>query len=219
MDSIFQVFKSKKSILMMGLSLSLATQVFSQSHTNFASGKTATASSSETGFPPQDAFDGDVSITRWGNNWSADSLNRDSAWIYVDLGQKYNIDSISIVWENAAGSEYYIQVADVASATDSGWTNVAHITDGVSGELRGIKLDPVLTQFVRMRGIKRTTGYGYSMFDFEVLGISDATTQIIANKFSKKISGSNKERAYLLNGQRVNNSKAITPVWKQNPRE
>jgi hypothetical protein len=199
----------------MGLSLGLAAHAFSQSYTNLAAGKTATASSSETGFPTPDAFDGDISITRWGNDWFADSLNRDSAWIYVDLGQKYTIDSTNITWENAAGLEYYIQVADVASATDSGWTNVAHITDGVSGEVRPIKITPVLTQFVRMRGIKRTTTYGYSMFDFQVWGNSDATTKIIANKFSKKATNSSIERIYLLNGQRVNNYKADLPIWKQ----
>jgi hypothetical protein len=124
------------------------------------------------------AFDDDSS-TRWGTNYKTDP-NPDSAWIYVDLCAVCTIDSVFLNWEDSGGKEYYVQVANAASDNDSGWTNVAHITDGTGWEKRPIKLTPVNARFVRVRCIKRVSGFGYSMFEFEVYGPS--STPVVLDK-------------------------------------
>ncbi len=124
------------------------------------------------------AFDDDSS-TRWGSNYKTDP-NPDSAWIYVDLCAVYTIDSVFLNWEDSGGKEYYVQVANAASDNDTGWTSVAHITDGTGWEKRPIKLTPVNARFVRVRCIKRVSGFGYLMFEFEVYGPS--STPVVLDK-------------------------------------
>ena len=143
--------------------------------TNIAMGKTVTSSSDEGGSPAINAVDG-FADTRWGSNWgqypggSATEYLRDSAWIYVNLGTppQYGIDSVFIDWQNSAGQQYRIETSNSPNPNDQGWTAVATITNGVPSERRGIKLStPSVAQYVRMRGVKRTGGYGFSIFEFE----------------------------------------------------
>jgi hypothetical protein len=109
----------------------------------------------------------DDSSTRWGGNYKTDP-NKDSAWIYVDLGAVFTIDSVFINWEHSGAKEYYVQAADVASDNDQGWTNVAHITDGNAWEKRPIKIVQTQARFVRLRCIKRISDFSYSIFELEV---------------------------------------------------
>ena len=109
----------------------------------------------------------DDSSTRWGGNYKTDP-NKDSAWIYVDLGAVITIDSVFINWEHSGAKEYYVQTADVASDNDQGWTNVAHITDGNAWEKRSIKIAQTQARFVRVRCIKRISDFSYSIFELEV---------------------------------------------------
>jgi len=105
----------------------------------------------------------DDSSTRWGGNYKTDP-NKDSAWIYVDLGAVYTIDSVFINWEHSGAKEYYVQTADVASDNDQGWTNVAHIIDGMAWEKRPVKIAQTQARFVRVRCIKRISDFSYSIF-------------------------------------------------------
>jgi hypothetical protein len=109
----------------------------------------------------------DDSSTRWGGNYKTDP-NKDSAWIYVDLGAVYTIDSVFINWEHSGAKEYYVQTADVASDNDQGWTNVAHIIDGMAWEKRPVKIAQTQARFVRVRCIKRISDFSYSIFELEV---------------------------------------------------
>ena len=109
----------------------------------------------------------DDSSTRWGTNYKTDP-KLDSAWIYVDLGTVRTIDSVFIDWEHSGAKEYYIQIANAASDNDAGWTNVAHIIDGMAWEKRPIKLTPVDARFVRVRCIKKISDFGYSLYELEV---------------------------------------------------
>jgi hypothetical protein len=139
---------------------------------NLALSRNATASSVQSpDLAAANAVDGDLS-TRWG------SLASDSQWIFVDMGQKDTIDSVFIYWETAAAKDYYIQVwsseTDTPSYNDNGWTNVAHVTDGVSGENRSITFAQTPARYVRMRCMVRATTYGVSIYELEIYGNTPA---------------------------------------------
>ena len=126
---------------------------------NLAKGKAAIASSVEISERTADkATDGNDS-TRWSSERS------DDQWISVDLGSAQKIDKVRIQWEVAAAREYDVQVSDDTQM----WTTVVHVTDGQGGvDVR--QFTPVTTRYVRMKGIKRTTEYGYSIWEFGVFG-------------------------------------------------
>ncbi|GFM97357.1 discoidin domain-containing protein [Streptomyces fulvorobeus] len=122
-------------------------------------GKTATASSSEgDGYSAALAVDGNLTGTRWASQWS------DPQWIRIDLGKKYNLSRAVLSWEGAYGKAYEIQVSD--NGTD--WTTAKKVTDS-----DGATDDLALTgsgRYVRMLGTTRASGYGYSLWEFQVYG-------------------------------------------------
>ena len=125
--------------------------------TNLALNKAVTVSSTQNGgvLTPAAATDGNLT-TRWGSNWT------DNEWIYVDLGQSQPVGRVVLRWENAYGSSYKIQISDDAAT----WTDLKTVTGGVGG------VDDLAVsgtgRYVRMLGITRGTGYGYSLWEFEV---------------------------------------------------
>jgi F5/8 type C domain len=127
------------------------------------------------------AFDDD-SATRWGTNYKTDP-NKDSAWIYVDLGTVCTIDSVFLNWEDSGAKEYLLQIANTPSDNDAGWTTVAHITDGAGWQKRPIKIAQTLARFVRVRCLQRLSGFGYSIIEFEVYGPS--STGAVIDKADK----------------------------------
>jgi hypothetical protein len=94
-----------------------------------------------------------------------ESLQSDPQWVYVDLLDTFALSQVQIYWEVAAALDYEIQI----SLDGTTWTTAAHITDGVSGEHRTINISGD-GRYVRMYGNLRTTGYGYSIWEFEVYG-------------------------------------------------
>ena len=119
--------------------------------------RSAGASSVYPGFPASAAIDGD-STTRWS------SLSSDPQWISVDLGVSSYIKGVTLTWETAYGKAYQIEV----SPNGTNWTTVYSTFSGVGGT-ETIAL-PMGTKgrYVRMFGIQRGTGYGYSLWDFRV---------------------------------------------------
>ncbi|MBJ8193972.1 discoidin domain-containing protein, partial [Bacillus cereus] len=74
--------------------------------TNLASGKTAVASSSQSSsLSASKAVD-----NLFGSRWSSQQ-NSNNEWIYVDLGQDYNVNRVRLNWELAYGKSYKIQVS------------------------------------------------------------------------------------------------------------
>jgi hypothetical protein len=123
--------------------------------TNLALHGKATASSSIVQATNQ-AVDGNTR-TRWASEWS------DDQWIYVDLGAVRAISRVILRWETAYGKEYLIQVSDDAQS----WTTIYHETNGDGGvdDIRRLRASG---RYVRMKGIKRGTQWGYSLWEFEV---------------------------------------------------
>ncbi|SDI13918.1 carbohydrate-binding protein [Nonomuraea jiangxiensis] len=128
--------------------------------TNLALNKPATASSTEAAAYPASAAVDASATTRWASAFS------DPQWIQVDLGATYTINRVRLLWEAAYGSAYQIQTSPNGSAP---WTTIRTVTGGNGGEDDNTGLN-ASTRYVRIYGTARGTGWGYSLFSFEVYG-------------------------------------------------
>jgi hypothetical protein len=108
-------------------------------------------------YPASNAVDGNPA-TRWSSSFS------DPQWITIDLGSPAEITKVRLNWEAAYATAYEIEV----SSDGSSWTTAKTVTDGDGGI---DEFDVSATgRYVRMRGTKRGTPYGYSLWEFEVYG-------------------------------------------------
>jgi len=95
--------------------------------------------------------------TRWASDHS------DPQWIAVDLGKSQRVARVEIDWEVAYAKEFAIEV----SSDGNTWKEVRHVNNGGGGS-QVIRFNPVEARWVRMRGIKRGTGWGYSIWEMRV---------------------------------------------------
>jgi len=126
--------------------------------TLLSQGRPVYASSVESAATPaSNAVDGNTG-TRWSSQFS------DPQWIYVDLGQVDTISQVVLNWETAYGKQYQIQVSNDAQ----NWTTIYTQANGAGG----VETLTVSTsgRYVRMYGTQRGTGYGYSLWEFQVFG-------------------------------------------------
>ena len=165
---------------------------------NLALGKSSTVSSIEGNNPifiPDSAFNGvgyDVTDgnpndgkARYGSpaveyrRWSSERT--DDQWITVDLGARYEVREVRLYWEVANGRDYRIDVSDDGST----WTTASTVTGNPATTFyNDIVISPgVPARYVRMHGTDRNTIYGYSLYEFEVLG-PNAILPIVLNNFS-----------------------------------
>ncbi|MFC9331640.1 discoidin domain-containing protein [Kitasatospora sp. NPDC057015] len=125
---------------------------------DLAAGRTATASSIETSNSlPDKAFDNN-GTTRWASNAT------NNEWLQVDLGSAQTISSATLVWEAAFAKDYDLQV----STDGTTWTTVSQQRGHTAAGTDTITLAPRTTRYVKMQGITRGTGYGYSIYSFRV---------------------------------------------------
>jgi hypothetical protein len=105
------------------------------------------------------AVDGDM-LTRWESIQAVDPQ-----WLCIDLGLTSNITQVILEWEAAYASGYQIQTAAAAAGP---WTTIFTTTTGDGGN------DTINVtgsgRYVRMNGTARATGYGYSLFEFKIMG-------------------------------------------------
>ncbi len=133
---------------------------------NLALNKPIVASSLEFG-KAADANDGNATSTRWSSNFT------NTEWIYVDLQAKYNLSSVVLKWEAAYGKSYDIQVSDNATT----WANIFSTATG-DGGIDNITLSGT-GRYVKMNGRLRGTGYGFSLWEFEVYGTLASARQAV----------------------------------------
>jgi hypothetical protein len=132
----------------------------SASPTLLSQGKPATASSVINSTRAAEyAFDGNTTSTRWASQWA------DNQWIQVDLGAVYSISTVKLYWEAAYASSFKIQVSNEGST----WIDIYSTTAGTGGvqELSGLSGSG---RYVRMLGLTRATGYGFSLWEMQVFG-------------------------------------------------
>ncbi|WP_351229541.1 discoidin domain-containing protein [Streptomyces sp. NPDC002133] len=141
----------------------LTTWEASENHepgVNLASGGAASASSSEwslfTSYAPDRAVDGRAD-TRWASDWS------DDQWLRIDLGDPHPISRVSLDWERAYGKAYRIEV----STDGTNWRTVWSTTDG-DGGLDTARFTETSARYVRIHGLERGTGWGYSLHEVGV---------------------------------------------------
>ncbi|HET9168629.1 MAG TPA: glycoside hydrolase family 3 C-terminal domain-containing protein [Actinospica sp.] len=120
---------------------------------------TASSTQDAADYPASAATDGNP-----GSRWS--SAAGDPQWLEVDLGAQQQICSIGIIWETAYASAFQVQV----SKDDSTWTNVYSTTTGAGGSQTFSVF--ATARYVRMYGTVRATQWGYSIFEFDVYGLT-----------------------------------------------
>ncbi|RED56622.1 discoidin domain-containing protein [Cohnella lupini] len=117
------------------------------------------ASSSLGGNTPDLAVDGDEN-SRWESVWQ-----KDSQWIYMDLGATANLTKVVINWENAYSSAYIIQVSD----DELHWQDITPVIQGKPGEV--VTEVSGTGRYVRLSSSKRAQQpYGISIREFSVYG-------------------------------------------------
>ena len=132
----------------------------SQTASNVALGKTASASNVSGTYVAANAIDGSGS-----SRWSSDGSGNNSAWLQVDLGQSYTLSKVVLNWEAAYATGYKIQL----SANGSSWTDAFSTTTAAGGvETRTFT---GTARYVRMQGVTPKTTWGYSLYEFEVYGL------------------------------------------------
>jgi beta-glucosidase len=120
---------------------------------------TGSSTQDATDYPAPDATDGNP-----GTRWS--SAASDPQWLEVDLGSQQQICSVGLLWEAAYATAFSIQVSN----DNSTWTTVYSTTTGTGGnETFPIS---VTARYIRMYGTVRATQFGYSIFEFDVYGLT-----------------------------------------------
>ncbi len=132
---------------------------------DLARGKQVVTSSGES---PQYAVDGD-----YYSMWS--SAKSDDEWIYVDLGNTYRIDRVSLLWGwKIHAADFAIDVAVRDPDVPSSWTEVFSVTDRAYRTWEAtdrVRFEPTDARYVRLRATKRAgnqTWSGYKLAAMEV---------------------------------------------------
>jgi hypothetical protein len=123
----------------------------------------ATASGVERGdLSPTAAIDHDDN-TRWASQFA------DDQWLTLDFGASKPIDRVRINWENAHASQYLLQVSD----DNAHWTTIKTVNDSAGGveDFTGLGANG---RYLRMQGVKRSSPYGYSIFEIQAFSGSPA---------------------------------------------
>jgi large repetitive protein len=175
LDGVVNAADATKATSLAGQSLPVQTDA------NVALFKHTSPSSSNGGNIAANAVDNNLT-TRWESQQGVDPQS-----LVIDLNNAANIHTIVLDWENAAGANYVLQTSNDptvipeaatpdCSTANTKWTTVVNVTGNTNG---GIKTYSGLNgngRFVRMCGTTRTTTFGYSLFDFEVIGSFGAAT-------------------------------------------
>lgn len=121
-------------------------------------GKPATASSLEgAGTPAGAAVDGDNG-TRWSSQFA------DPQWIQVDLGASAQLSQVVLRWEAAYAKAYRVELSTDGSNWSTAYTTTASTGGIQTHDITGT------ARYVRVYGTQRATGYGYSLWEFQVYG-------------------------------------------------
>ncbi len=126
---------------------------------------TLTASSEQLEMPASAAMDGKMN-TRWSSSAS------DNQWLQIDFNSPVELVGMRLHWETAYGRDYEIQTV----TADGKWLTKYNLQYG-DGGVDEIYFGPTTTKCIRLLGNKRGTGWGYSLWEIEILGKEN---QIIA---------------------------------------
>ena len=144
---------------------------------NILLSKKITASSENGNNTANKAIDSDLK-TRWESQHGKD----EPEWLMIDLNDIYIVDEFKIVWENAAAKEYKIQV----SMDGIDWIDVYNVIDGKNAEIKEDNFESVSAKYIRLFCLSKTMNiYGYSIYDFQVMGVIK-NNKLKNNRHNKK---------------------------------
>jgi len=103
--------------------------------------------------------------TRWGSGFT------DNEYLTLDYGQSVTINHVHIEWENAHATQYLLQVSD----DNSHWTTIKQVDNSQGGTEDWTGLSGT-GRYLRMQGVKRSTQYGYSIFEIQAFNGVPAQT-------------------------------------------
>lgn len=113
----------------------------------------ATATSVEVNsLSPELTIDGDLS-TRWASKYSNDQA------LTIDLKKEEIINGITVVWEEAYAQSYYLEY----SKDKINWISMKSEMDAPGPDYFPLK--GVNTRYIRVKGEKRGTPWGYSIYE------------------------------------------------------
>ncbi|MFH0880336.1 MAG: discoidin domain-containing protein [Lentisphaerota bacterium] len=128
-------------------------------------------------FPAAYAAD-DRMDTRWSSPAS------DPQWLQMDMGRTSSICGMTLHWESAYSSEYKVQI----SLDGTEWQDIYTCANG-DGRTDEIFFSPADARFVRILCLKRATGWGHSIYEVELKGLSE---QVHVKALSKPGAGGEK---------------------------
>jgi hypothetical protein len=131
--------------------------VYDPDRGNLALFKPVSASSIEANSTDTSFVNDGLVDTRWSSAWA------DDQWLMVDLKDLFTISRFHLNWEFAFGLEYELEV----SLDKENWERVYTEKKG-DGKIDEITIEPAKARYVRLKGIRRATEWGFSLWEFEV---------------------------------------------------
>ncbi len=107
-------------------------------------------------YPAEAALDANMG-TRWSSEF------KDGEWLAVDLGRVETVARVVLSWEGAFASEYAIETSNDGQT----WKEASLKKDGKGGT-EEVRLSATEARWVRVRGIKRATPYGISLYEMQL---------------------------------------------------
>ncbi|MCK4914071.1 MAG: discoidin domain-containing protein [Planctomycetes bacterium] len=122
---------------------------------------TASSGQKNSGTPPASAMDGKMN-TRWSSDFS------DDQWLQIAFDSPLELVGLKLHWETAYGRDYEIQLLQ----PNGKWVTASRIKFG-DGGVDEIYFGPRKAKAIKMVGYKRGTGWGYSLWEVEILGLEN----------------------------------------------
>lgn len=141
------------------------TKVYASTNTNIALNRAAYASSTanfnDTAHLTTDGFES----TKWL------SKDNDEQWIYVDLGEVCEVNSVKLHWTSLYATSYKLQASNNINSNGD-WTDLYSTTTG-DGDIDEISFSTANARYIRMYATTSLANNGYCITEFEIYGIKD----------------------------------------------
>jgi hypothetical protein len=152
------------AVLALALMFAAGTAGRAQAAALLSQGMPTTASSTESAAYPASAATDGSTATRWSSAFS------DPQWLQVDLGAQDTISQVVLNWEAAYAAAFQIQTSNDGTT----WTSIYSTTTGTGG-VQTLNVTGT-GRYIRMYGTARATGYGYSLWEFQVYGTAGTSS-------------------------------------------
>lgn len=210
---------NKRFLLVAALCAAMSLGAYAD-ETNLAQGKTAKASSETENEPASKITDGDLG-TRWQIKTDAENETTtvednvytvtDGHWVYVDLGESNDFNTLRIKWEGAYAKKFKVLVATNIDETtqEPKWEDTAILTENKSLTDFNKNYTYFLDKTVNARYVKiQAEELGYagnflSLYELGIYNLTDAekVSKVTTIKTDKELISPNEEFAITVTDQ------------------